>query len=108
MAIIMLSAIARIERKAATSFVFDTVNSLGGWIDDVHMYSNLMNVIRFTLPADAFVSLITVLEGGGITVDPAATPSPGRDPRRDVMATLQITFLHGDPDLRRDVPAVPG
>lgn len=108
MTIIMLSAITRIERKGATSFVFETVNSLGGWIDDVHMYSNLMNVIRFTLPADAFASLITALEEGGITVEPATTPSPGRDPQRDVMATLQITFLHDDPDLRRDVPPVPG
>eukprot|EP01032_Pedospumella_encystans_P007006 gene7005-8397_t len=54
----MLSAVTRVERKAATSIVFDTVNRLGGWIDDVHMYSNLMNTIRLTLPAGAFAGLL--------------------------------------------------
>lgn len=58
MAIVMLSAVTRIERKTATSFVFDTVNRLGGWIDDTRMYSNLMNTIRLTLPAGAFAELV--------------------------------------------------
>ena len=37
MRILMLNAVTRRERKDATSFVFDTVNRLGGWIDDVQM-----------------------------------------------------------------------
>lgn len=108
MSIIMLSAVTRVERRAATNFVFDTVNRLGGWIDDVRMYSNLMNTIRLTLPAGAFVPLIEALEAGGIAVDPPPGLGSPPDPARERMATLQLTFIHDEPDLKREVPAIPG
>ncbi|MFN3719516.1 MAG: hypothetical protein ACK4UW_11505 [Rhizobium rhizophilum] len=108
MAIVKLSAVTRIERRAATSFVFDTVNHLGGWIDDTQMYSNMMNTIRLTLPAGAFAPLIEALRSGGITVDPLGNLGDGRDPSAECMATLQLTFIHDEPDLKRDVPSVPG
>lgn len=108
MAIVMLSAVTRVERKAATSFVFDTVNRLGGWIDDTRMYSNLMNTIRLTLPAGAFVELVKVLSEAGIAVDPPEGLDEIRDPAAERMATLQLTFIHDEPDLKREIPAVPG
>lgn len=108
MAIVMLSAVTRVERKAATSFVFDAVNRLGGWIDDVHMYSNLMNTIRFTLPAGAFTDLVAALEAEAILVEPHAGLGELRDPAAERMGTLQLTFIHDEPDLKREVPSVPG
>lgn len=108
MAIVMLSAVTRVERKAATSFVFDTVNRLGGWIDDTRMYSNLMNTIRLTLPAGAFAELVAVLGEAGIAVDPPEGLDAIRDPAAERMATLQLTFIHDEPDLKREIPAVPG
>jgi len=108
MAIVMLSAVTRVERKAATSFVFDTVNRLGGWIDDTRMYSNLMNTIRLTLPAGAFAELVAVLSEAGIAVDPPEGLDEIRDPAAERMATLQLTFIHDEPDLKREIPAVPG
>lgn len=108
MAIVMLSAVTRVERKAATSFVFDTVNRLGGWIDDTRMYPNLMNTIRLTLPAGAFAELVKVLSEAGIAVDPPEGLSEIRDPAAERMATLQLTFIHEEPDLKREIPAVPG
>ncbi|NBB48976.1 hypothetical protein GVN24_11900 [Rhizobium sp. CRIBSB] len=108
MSIVMLTAVTRVERRAATSFVLDTVNRLGGWIDDVRMYSNLMNTIRLTLPAGAFAELVAALEEGGIMVDPVQDPGDLRDPATECMATLQLTFIHDEPDLKREVPAVPG
>ncbi|SSC68410.1 unnamed protein product [Ciceribacter selenitireducens ATCC BAA-1503] len=108
MRILMLNAVTRRERKDATSFVFDTVNRLGGWIDDVQMYSNLMNTIRLTLTAGAYPALIAALREGDIAVDePEAGPAPA-NPAAERMATLQITFMHDEPDMKRDVPAVPG
>ena len=108
MAIVMLSAVTRVERKAATSFVFDTVNRLGGWIDDTRMYSNLMNTIRLTPPAGAFAELVTVLSEAGIAVDPPEGLGQIRDPAAERMATLQLTFIQDEPDLKREIPAVPG
>jgi hypothetical protein len=108
MAIVMLTAVTRVERKAATHLVFETVNQLGGWIDDVHMYSNLMNTIRFTLQAGAFVALIAALEKAGLALAEPQGLAAIRDPAAETMATLQLTFIHDEPDLRRDVPSVPG
>lgn len=108
MAIVMLTAVTRVERKAATSFVFDTVNRLGGWIDDTRMYSNLMNTIRMTLPAGVFAALIEALEEGGISIGPPEGLGNVSDPAVERMATLQLTFIHDEPDLTREVPSVPG
>lgn len=104
----MLSAVTRVERNAATSLVFDTVNRLGGWIDDVRMYSNLMNTIRMTLPAGAFGGLVEALEQCGISVAAPEGLGEVRDPQTERLATLQLTFIHDEPDLKREVPSVPG
>ncbi|PZU87914.1 MAG: hypothetical protein DI528_05700 [Shinella sp.] len=104
----MLSAMTRRERKDATSFVFDTVNALGGWIDDVQMYSNIMNNIRVTLPAGAYPKLFELLNEAGIHIEQPREMTDTLDPASEQMATLQITFIHEEPDPRREVPAVPG
>ena len=104
----MLNAVTRRERKDATSFVFDVVNRLGGWIDDLQMYSNMMNTIRLTLSAGAYPALIAALRDGGIAVEEPGTDPAATDPAVELMATLQITFIHDEPDMRREVPAVPG
>jgi hypothetical protein len=104
--LVMMTAVTRIERMLATQHVFDTVNRLGGWIDDVKMYSNLMNTIRLTLPAGAFTELAASLGEAGIVIDEPLTS--GGDPNAERMGTLALTFIHDEPDMRREVPAVPG
>lgn len=108
MAILMLTAVTRVERKLATSLVFDTVNRLGGWIDDVQMYSNLMNTIRFTLPSEAFGSLIEALRADDISVDAPLGLAEIGNAASERMATLQLTFIRDEPDLRREIPSLPG
>lgn len=117
--ILMLQALTRTERHEATSAVFDTVNALGGYIDDMQMYSNIMNTIRLTLPENRFAALIETLREHGIHVDPP-TDLPDRTDNVDAdtgadadagperMATLQLTFIHNEPDLRREIPPIPG
>lgn len=104
--LMMMTAVTRIERRLATQHVFDTVNRLGGWIDDVKMYSNLMNTIRLTLPAGAFTELAASLGDLGIVMEQPQVP--GGKPNAERMGTLALTFIHDEPDLRREVPAVPG
>jgi hypothetical protein len=106
-AIVMMTAVTRVERRLATQQVFDTVNRLGGWIDDTKMYSNLMYAIRLTLPAGAFRAFADALGEAGIMVELPQQDISG-DPAAERMATLQLSFVHDEPDLRREVPAVPG
>jgi hypothetical protein len=105
----MLSAVTRRERNAATTLASDCIDALGGWVDDVHMFSNIMTAIRFTIAEDRLPALVKALEAGGLSVD-RADESPGSKETgvAERRASLQITFVHNDLDLKRDVPAVPG
>ncbi|TPP10254.1 hypothetical protein [Rhizobium glycinendophyticum] len=105
-ALVMMTAVTRVDRRLATQLVFDSVSRLGGWIDDIKMFSNVMNTIRLTLPAKAFPAFAEALEAAGIGVYPPQ--NLGGNPDAERMATLQITFIHEEPDLRRDVPPIPG
>lgn len=67
-----------------------------------------MNTIRLTLAAGAYPALISALREGGIAVEEAEPDPAADDPAAEHMATLQITFIHDEPDMRREVPAVPG
>ncbi|MBX9467419.1 MAG: hypothetical protein KL839_06095 [Rhizobium sp.] len=65
----MLQAATCPERRTATSFAFDTVNRFGGWIGDVRVYSNMMNTVRRTVPAGAFVRPIEAPQQRGVVID---------------------------------------
>lgn len=107
----MIEASTRRERKEATSLAFDCINRLGGWIDDSHMFSNIMTNIRFTIAAGRLGPLLAALGDEAITIEPeaagrAAAVPPGAE--NEQSCTLQLTFIHDEPDLRREIPAVPG
>ena len=108
--LLLLTAATRRERNGDAGFVFDSIHALGGWVDDVNMYSNMMTAVRFTLSENKLDALLTLLARQGISVDPSAksteTLKEAQDKER--VFSLQISFLHDEPDLRRDVPAVPG
>lgn len=108
--ILMLSAVTRVERHHATSLVLDNVNALGGWIEDVRLYSNIMTNIRLVLKGDAIAALVDRLEAEGLAIDrtemlTALGNGPGE---AEQTLSLQLNFIHNEPDLKREIPAVPG
>ena len=106
--LVMITAVTRQARRSATSFIFSTVQGLGGWIEDVQMYSNIMNTIRLALPAGRYQALAETLNAAGIHLDLPPELNAFSDPDTEQPATLPVTFIHPDPDLRREIPAVPG
>ncbi len=107
---LLLTAATSRDRNVVTGFVFDHINALGGWVDDVNMYSNVMTVIRFTIKEDRIGGLLDALAAEGVAVDPgkedAAILAAVRDIERS--CSLQISFIHNEPDLKREIPAIPG
>jgi hypothetical protein len=108
--LIPLAAITRENRLIATDAAKDAISACGGWIDDFRMFSNKMTSIRFEMPAAQAGLLAETLEHAHVRLDPESHERlqavAGRD--GDVKLTLQITFIHDEPDLRREVLAVPG
>jgi hypothetical protein len=107
-----LKGIAREERDLATVRVRDAFGVAGAWLTDVHFFSGISTVFSFEVAGADAPRLLDALRDAGLDVDPrgadalrAAAAARGDE---EVQGTLAVTFAHGDPDLKHEVPAVPG
>lgn len=105
-----LICVTRENRLVATDAAKDAIAECGGWIDDFQLFSNKMTCIRFWMPETGAARLLEGLGRAGIRADTdTVTAVSGlAGSNADTYMTLQITFIHDEPDLRREVLAVPG
>ncbi|MEH2425106.1 MAG: hypothetical protein V7K48_30655 [Nostoc sp.] len=110
-----LDGFSKAERIQMTDRVSKAISQAGAWITDFHLYSNILICINFEVP-DANVDKLAVnLQETGLNLSKesldqmmCADHSTLQKPEQELMGTLQITFIHDEPDLIREVPAVPG
>ncbi len=106
-----LLTVARGDRHAATSRIRDAFNDAGAWITDVHFFSGVQTVFAFEVAAERLGALEAELLRRGMSLDDVGAASI-RDAIREVVGEIQGTlvamFADGDPDLTRDIPAIPG
>ena len=101
MAIQQLSLITRQDRNQAISAIRKSISAVGGWILTHTLLSNMAATIVFELPCDRIKSFQDRLAASDLS--PAEDLLPiGTE---EVCVSLSITFLHDEPDLKRDVPA---
>lgn len=100
------------NRHDALAIINDVILSAGGWIISHTLFSNIAAAFRFELPANSLAPMQRRLEEQGIRLDANSQkaisqldPAPGTE---DIVATLSITFIHDEPDLRHQIPAIPG
>lgn len=105
-----LAAIAKGDPDATTARVADAFGEARVSIVDVHFFAGVITVLTFEASSSRLQALEAALCRAGLALDAeshdqiaqaAATPS-------EVEGTLAITFTHGDPDRKREVPSVPG
>lgn len=91
----------------------------GAWVVDVKLFSNMSVCFNFEIPIDHTEQLrealaATDLQLTGESNDSFASfrerqESATEDsPATDIAGTLQITFIHNEPDLRIEAPRIPG
>lgn len=109
---LQLSGFTRADRIQVTDRVSEAINQAGGWITDFHLYSNILICINFEVPLSNLNKLTASLQETGLQLSQESleqlTPANASMLKQELAGTLQITFIHGDPDLIREVPAVPG
>ncbi|MBP2297645.1 hypothetical protein [Azospirillum picis] len=94
--------------------VSEAISASGGWIVDHTLFSNIMATIRFAIPPAGLDDLKGRIMAAGIRLETADRPEPqqagSKDPRPqdEILGSLNLTFIHNDPDLRIELPAVPG
>lgn len=106
-----LSGITAAERHQAISAASDAIAAGGGWIIDHTLFSNMMATIRFSLPPDGQAILQKQIEAADIHLDTdsiAALTSAEPNDQDEILGSLSLTFVHHEPDLRMEIPAVPG
>jgi hypothetical protein len=103
-----LNAITKKERNAATTVVMDTIVMQGGWVEDVHFYSNLMTTVNFQMPGKKLLAFIYTLDQQGIHAEGITQEVLRPTNLGEIRGSIQLNFVHAEPDLRREVPPVPG
>jgi hypothetical protein len=109
---LMLSGVTRANRFEVTAAIDDAVAASGGWIDGHTLLSNIATIFRFVVPAGQLHRLMERMAEAHVTMDPESlalvAAATGRPPETEQAGSIAVTFIHDEPDLRRDVPAVPG
>ncbi len=100
------------ERHAVTSQASDAVIACRGYILDYHQFSNMAVCFTIEIPPTRLAELRDRLSALEVDLKPptaeeqaltAADAAPD-----EVAASLRIAFLHNEPDLRIEIPAIPG
>lgn len=115
-----LEGFTRDDRHAMISRVREAFAASNASILDFKMFSNVSLSIIFELPARRIGELAHALAATGLRLsaasrelladwqrryDEGACESAGR---AEITGALQLTFIHHEPDLRLDVPPIPG
>ena len=110
---LQLSGFTRADRIQMTNRVSEAINQAGAWITDFHLYSNILICINFEVPISNLGRLAASVQETGLYLSQEsleqlilAYDSTLKD--KELVGTLQITFIHNEPDLLREIPAVPG
>lgn len=99
-----IQTVSHDERNTAIGKAAEAISQSGGWITDHSLFSDLMAVLRFSLPADRTGLLRRKLSERGMVVEPEPEDAMGASDE-EVFGVLSISFPQGAGDLRRDVPA---
>ena len=114
-----LNGMTRVERHEMISLVREAIHAGGGYVLDFHMFSNAAICINFEVAAGNVERLYSSLKATGLRLSRESHDLLAdccgeldrlgeRAKAADVSGTLQIAFIHDEPDLRIEVPPIPG
>lgn len=113
---LQLQDVTSMNRHLRIGRIKDAITSGGGYILNFQMFSNVAICINFEVSVKRLGAFQAALKNEGILND----ESIGRladylDPQQevdgtaeDINGTLNVTFVHDEPDLRIKAPPIPG
>lgn len=113
-AFLMMSGVTKADRHRVTAEVNDAISAAGGWVINHTLFSNIAITIQCSLLAERLDDFRERVIGAGVRLDDESLARIGAavaqhaSETMDMTASLNVTFIHDEPDLRREVPAVPG
>ncbi len=110
----MFSGITNKDRHQVIADVSKAISSNGGWIVNHEMYSNIAVMIRFNIEPKELAGWREGICVAGVRLDPETIQTledrinHETDRDEEVACSLNVTFIHNEPDVRQPIPAVPG
>ncbi len=115
---LFINAITTVDRYKMTQRVEQTVSACGGWIVNHHAFSNIALSLEFEMPKAKAGVLVAALAAAGLRLSDktmADAQEIGSEsetgslmPDEELTGYISITFVHDEPDMRREIPAIPG
>ena len=115
---LQLHGVTRVNRQEMITRVKEAILQGGAYITDFHMFSNRAICINFEVSVGNIEKLYSSLrrqaflnqESHDLLADccDRLAQFGERAKAADVVGTLEITFIHNEPDLRIEVPSIPG
>lgn len=112
--IIMLTGVTHANRHQVTADINDAVVASGGWVADHTFFSNIATNFRLVLEPQGLARFRDLVIKAGVHLDEESDArlsdliAHEKGLPEELPASLNVTFIHDEPDLRREVPAVPG
>ena len=110
--VLRINASTRADRNLITSLAKEAILQSRGWILDFKLFSNISICINFEIATTHIEELYAALKLLDLRLSKGSHEAlesfTGRREEGDITGTLQMTFIHDEPDLRREVPAIPG
>src|SRR5687768_10364611 len=115
---LQLHGVTKVDRHEMISRVKEAILQGGGYILDFHMFSNTAICINFEVSVGNIEKLYSSLTATSLRLNQEShemllnccdqsNQLGERAKATDVIGTLQITFIHNEPDLRIEVPPIP-
>ena len=115
---IFLNAVTRLPRNEMITRAERAISESGGWVLGHHLYSNLAISLAFEITVANMAGLLDHLQETALALTSESVAKltsfakvelgSKTNSNESVTGYLHITFIHNEPDLRRDVPAIPG
>lgn len=104
-----LHGFVRGDRLEAVARIRFALSGSGACIMEHQQFSNVSLCIQFEIETDRFAALEAALRSAGVTLERrSAEALAASEPPGEWRGSLQVTFVHDEPDLVVTPPAVPG
>ena len=113
---IRIAGITKENRHDTIDYIVNSINSCSGWVLNHTMFSNSAICINFQIEAKGVHMLLKLLNGININFTKESVelwdsfPESIDEKYKDIeiLGSINITFVHNEPDLKITTPNVPG
>jgi hypothetical protein len=108
--LLVLQGIAKGDPNETMNAIDDAFGEARASILDVHFFSGVHVSFSFEVHGSDVSTLGEALGRAGVALDETSLGALGeaKELDRAITGTLAVTFAHGDPNVRHEIPKVPG